>query len=106
MVKGPKGQPDRTWKEARGRAGEDAGILASSKMNEGSHLASIFGRETARHDAVNCVGPHLATKSVRRMAWRSGSGGTARRWVYRPEKAPSVRQNSAPWQGGRRKRSG
>ena len=57
-LKGPKDNPDpHLAKKLAEENAKNAGILGVLKMNEGSHLASIFGRDTAAgSDAVNVLG--------------------------------------------------
>jgi TonB family protein len=57
-LKGPKDNPDpHLAKKLAEEQAKNAGILGVLKMNEGSHLASIFGRDTASGmDAVNVLG--------------------------------------------------
>jgi TonB family protein len=57
-LKGPKDNPDpHLAKKLAEEQAKNAGILGVLKMNEGSHLASIFGRDTAAgNDAVNVLG--------------------------------------------------
>jgi len=57
-LKGPKDNPDpHLAKKLAEEQAKNAGILGVLKMNEGSHLASIFGRDTALgNDAVNVLG--------------------------------------------------
>jgi TonB family protein len=57
-LKGPKDNPDpHLAKKLAEEQAKNAGILGVLKMNEGSHLASIFGRDTAAgSDAVNVLG--------------------------------------------------
>jgi TonB family protein len=57
-LKGPKDNPDpHLAKKLAEENAKNAGILGVLKMSEGSHLASIFGRDTAAgSDAVNVLG--------------------------------------------------
>ncbi|MBN2576514.1 MAG: TonB family protein [Deltaproteobacteria bacterium] len=57
-LKGPKDNPDpHLAKKLAEEQAKNAGILGVLRMNEGSHLASIFGRDTALgNDAVNVLG--------------------------------------------------
>jgi TonB family protein len=57
-LKGPKDNPDpHLAKKLAEENAKNAGILGVLKMNEGSHLASIFGRDTAAgSDSVNVLG--------------------------------------------------
>jgi TonB family protein len=57
-LKGPKDNPDpHLAKKLAEEQAKNAGILGVLKMSEGSHLASIFGRDTASgSDAVNVLG--------------------------------------------------
>jgi TonB family protein len=57
-LKGPKDNPDpHLAKKLAEEQAKNAGILGVLKMSEGSHLASIFGRDTASGmDAVNVLG--------------------------------------------------
>jgi TonB family protein len=57
-LKGPKDNPDpHLAKKLAEEQAKNAGILGVLKMNEGSHLASIFGRDTASGmDDVNVLG--------------------------------------------------
>jgi TonB family protein len=57
-LKGPKDNPDpHLAKKLAEEQAKNAGILGVLKMSEGSHLASIFGRDTAAgNDAVNVLG--------------------------------------------------
>ncbi len=57
-LKGPKDNPDpHLAKKLAEEQAKNAGILGVLKMSEGSHLASIFGRDTAAgSDAVNVLG--------------------------------------------------
>jgi TonB family protein len=57
-LKGPKDNPDpHLAKKLAEEQAKNAGILGVLKMSEGSHLASIFGRDTALgNDAVNVLG--------------------------------------------------
>jgi TonB family protein len=57
-LKGPKDNPDpHLAKKLAEENAKNAGILGVLKMSAGSHLASIFGRDTAAgSDAVNVLG--------------------------------------------------
>ena len=57
-LKGPKDNPDpHLAKKLAEEQAKNAGILGVLKMAEGSHLASIFGRDTAAgNDAENVLG--------------------------------------------------
>jgi TonB family protein len=57
-LKGPKDNPDpHLAKKLAEENAKNAGILGVLKMSEGSHLASIFGRDTAAgSDSVNVLG--------------------------------------------------
>jgi TonB family protein len=57
-LKGPKDNPDpHLAKKLAEEQAKNAGILGVLKMSEGSHLASIFGRDTAAgSDAENVLG--------------------------------------------------
>ena len=57
-LKGPKDNPDpHLAKKLAEENAKNAGILGVLKMSDGSHLASIFGRDTAAgSDAVNVLG--------------------------------------------------
>jgi TonB family protein len=63
-LKGPKDNPDpHLAKKLAEEEIKNAGILGVLKMNEGSHIASIFGRDTALgNDADNVLGGLIGTQ--------------------------------------------
>ena len=108
-LKGPKDNPDpHLAKKLAEENAKNAGILGVLKMNEGSHLASIFGRDTAAgSDAVNVLGG-LIGNEIGEAYGVGGLGlvgtGTARRvqvdpfqWIVQiqPGEAASVAEGTA-----------
>lgn len=85
-LKGPKDNPDpHLAKKLAEENAKNAGILGVIKMNEGSHLASIFGRDTALgNDAENVLGGLIGTQigeaygvgGLGLVGTGSGGGGT------------------------------
>jgi TonB family protein len=85
-LKGPKDNPDpHLAKKLAEENAKNAGILGVLKMNEGSHLASIFGRDTAAgSDAVNVLGGLIGNEigeaygvgGLGLVGTGSGGGGT------------------------------
>ncbi len=85
-LKGPKDNPDpHLAKKLAEEQAKNAGILGVLKMNEGSHLASIFGRDTALgSDAENVLGGLIGNQigeaygvgGLGLVGTGSGGGGT------------------------------
>jgi hypothetical protein len=83
---GPEGQPrSAPGQEAGEEQAKTAGILGVLKMNEGSHLASIFGRDTALgndpSDVLggligNQIGEAYGVGGLGLVGTGSGGGGT------------------------------
>src|SRR2546421_928677 len=92
-LKGPKDNPDpHLAKKLAEEQAKNAGILGVLKMNEGSHLASIFGRDTALgndpQDVLggligNQIGEAYGVGGLGVVGSRSGGRGT-RRGAIRP----------------------
>ncbi len=85
-LKGPKDNPDpHLAKKLAEEMAKNAGILGVLKMNEGSHIASIFGRDTALgQDADNVLGGLIGSQigeaygvgGLGLVGTGSGGGGT------------------------------
>jgi FHA domain len=85
-LKGPKDNPDpHLAKKLAEEAAKNAGILGVLKMNEGSHLASIFGRDTALGNdpsdvlgglVGNQIGEAYGVGGLGLVGTGSGGGGT------------------------------
>jgi TonB family protein len=85
-LKGPKDNPDpHLAKKLAEEEAKQAGILGVLKMNEGSHLASIFGRDTALgndpSDVLggligNQIGEAYGVGGLGLVGTGSGGGGT------------------------------
>jgi hypothetical protein len=85
-LKGPKDNPDpHLAKKLAEEQAKNAGILGVLKMNEGSHIASIFGRDTALgNDADdvlggligNQIGEAYGVGGLGLVGTGSGGGGT------------------------------
>jgi TonB family protein len=85
-LKGPKDNPDpHLAKKLAEEQAKQAGILGVLKMNEGSHLASIFGRDTALgNDPTdvlggligNQIGEAYGVGGLGLVGTGSGGGGT------------------------------
>lgn len=85
-LKGPKDNPDpHLAKKLAEEQAKNAGILGVLKMNEGSHLASIFGRDTAlgmdAEDVLggligNQIGEAYGVGGLGLVGTGSGGGGT------------------------------
>jgi TonB family protein len=85
-LKGPKDNPDpHLAKKLAEEQAKTAGILGVLKMNEGSHLASIFGRDTALgndpSDVLggligNQIGEAYGVGGLGLVGTGSGGGGT------------------------------
>jgi hypothetical protein len=85
-LKGPKDNPDpHLAKKLAEEQAKNAGILGVLKMNEGSHLASIFGRDTALgndpSDVLggligNQIGEAYGVGGLGLVGSGSGGGGT------------------------------
>src|SRR2546421_8892864 len=92
-IHGPKDNPDpHLAKKLAEEEAKNAGILGVLKMNEGSHLASIFGRDTALgndpSDVLggligNQIGEAYGVGRLGPVGSRSGGRGT-RRGAIRP----------------------
>jgi TonB family protein len=85
-LKGPKDNPDpHLAKKLAEEQAKNAGILGVLKMNEGSHIASIFGRDSALgNDAAdvlgglvgNAIGEAYGVGGLGLVGTGSGGGGT------------------------------
>jgi hypothetical protein len=85
-LKGPKDNPDpHLAKKLAEENAKNAGILGVLKMNEGSHLASIFGRDTALGNdpsdvlgglVGNQIGEAYGVGGLGLVGTGSGGGGT------------------------------
>jgi TonB family protein len=85
-LKGPKDNPDpHLAKKLAEEQAKNAGILGVLKMNEGSHIASIFGRDTAlgtdAEDVLggligNQIGEAYGVGGLGLVGTGSGGGGT------------------------------
>ncbi len=85
-LKGPKDNPDpHLAKKLAEEQAKNAGILGVLKMNEGSHIASIFGRDTAlgsdADDVLggligNQIGEAYGVGGLGLVGTGSGGGGT------------------------------
>ena len=85
-LKGPKDNPDpHLAKKLAEEQAKNAGILGVLKMNEGSHIASIFGRDSALgSDAAdvlgglvgNAIGEAYGVGGLGLVGTGSGGGGT------------------------------
>jgi pSer/pThr/pTyr-binding forkhead associated (FHA) protein len=85
-LKGPKDNPDpHLAKKLAEEQAKNAGILGVLKMNEGSHIASIFGRDSALgNDASdvlgglvgNAIGEAYGVGGLGLVGTGSGGGGT------------------------------
>src|SRR5436190_4127644 len=85
-LKGPKDNPDpHLAKKLAEENAKNAGILGVLKMNEGSHLASIFGRDTALGNdpsdvlgglVGNAIGEAYGVGGLGLVGTGSGGGGT------------------------------
>ncbi len=85
-LKGPKDNPDpHLAKKLAEEQAKNAGILGVLKMNEGSHIASIFGRDSALgNDAAdvlggligNQIGEAYGVGGLGLVGTGSGGGGT------------------------------
>jgi hypothetical protein len=85
-LKGPKDNPDpHLAKKLAEEEAKNAGVLGILKMTEGSHLASIFGRDTALgSDAANVLGGLIGNEigeaygvgGLGLVGTGSGGGGT------------------------------
>ena len=98
-LKGPKDNPDpHLAKKLAEEQAKNAGILGVLKMTEGSHLASIFGRDTALRQATRstCSAASSATKSARPTASAVSVWSAPAPAAVAPAKAPSVSATSAP----------
>ena len=97
-LKGPKDNPDpHLAKMLAEEQAQKAGVLGIMKREEGSHLASIFGRDSALgNDAENVLGGLVGTQ----IGEAYGVGGLglvgSGKAAAAPVKAPSASATSAP----------
>jgi hypothetical protein len=96
-LKGPKDNPDpHLAKKLAEEQAKNAGILGVLKMAEGSHLASIFGRDTAAGNDAECWAASSAIRSVKPTAWAVLAWLALGQVVEVPVKEPSASATSVP----------
>ena len=98
-LKGPKDNPDpHLAKKLAEEQAKNAGMLGVLKATEGSHIASIFGRDSALGNdaAERARWPDRQRRSARPTASAVSAWSARARAAVAPAKAPSASATSAP----------